>query len=194
MKTEKALGGIILAGLLFKFMHWPFAGPLLVVPFGLLTMAYLIGGFYFFSDNSIKIQNLPLSIVSGFFLSNATMAILYKLMFWPMGDALMELGFTTVPVLLAISIWLKSTTKRTDLSTYYNNMIKRLGVMTILVAVFYFTSSVTLVEIIYSDDPERVRIQTQHILNPENEEYRKEFNEYLDQKHPRSIQQEENGN
>ena len=182
MKTEKVFGGIILVGLIFKFMHLPFAGPLLVVGSGSLTIIYLAGSFYFFCDENIKRQNLAFSIISGFFLSNACMAILYKLMFWPMSGDLIFAGITTVPVILAISFWLKSAAKRTDLTTYYNNMIIRSAVMTVLVAVFYFTSSVTLIKIIHSDDPEWVRLQTQSHLHPENDVYRKEYNEYINKK------------
>lgn len=194
MKTEKAFGGIILVGLIFKLIHWPFSGPLLVIAGAALMMIYLIGSFYFFSDKNIKTQNLLFTIISGFFLSNATMAILYKLMFWPMSDALMVVAVTSIPVLLAIAFFLKSTTTRTDLATYYRNMIVRLGVMTTLVLVFYFTSTVTLIEIIHSDDAEWVRLQTQSHLNPENEAYRNEYNDYVNQKHSRDIQPEENGN
>lgn len=181
MKTEKVFGGIILVGLIFKFMHWPFAGPLLVIGLGTLSMLYLAAGFYFFSDENIKRQNLALSIVSGFALSSACSGILFKLMFWPIGGALI-MAVITVPTILAITFWLKSKTKRTDLTTYYNNMIVRSAVMTVLVAVFYFTSSVSLIKIIHSDDPEWVRLQTQSYLHPENEEYRKEYKEYINKK------------
>ena len=193
MKTEKVLAAITIVGLIFKLMYWPFSGPILVVGLGTLMMLYLIGGFYFFSDTNIKKQNLPLSIISGLFLMNACMAILYKLMFWPFSGPLLMIAVSTIPVILVIAFGLRSATTRTDLTTYYNNMITRLIIISFLVIILFFTSTVTLVKIIHSDDPERVRLQTRSMMNPDNEEYRKEFNEYLDQEYSKDVQPEENG-
>lgn len=193
MKTEKVFGAILLTGLTFRFMHWPFAGPLLVVGIGILGILYLAGSFYFFSDETIKRQNLVLSIISGFFLMNACNGILFKLMFWPFSGPLLMIAATTVPVLLIITFVLRSTAA-TELMTYYNNMIIRLSIISFIATVLFFTPTTTLVKIIHRDDPERVRLQTRSMMNPENEEYSKEFNDYLDQKHSREEQPAQNGN
>ena len=173
MKTEKIFGGIILVGLIFRFVPWSFGGPLLVLGFGILSILYLVGGLLIFADKDIKRQNVALSIVSGFFLMNACIAILYKLMFWPFSGPLLMIAVSTIPVILVIAFGLRSVTMRTDLTVYYNNMIIRLSIISFLVIILFFTSTVTLVKIIHSDDPERVILQTRSMMNPENEEYRK---------------------
>jgi hypothetical protein len=119
------------------------------------------------------------------------MGILFKLMFWPFSAVYLQMGMA-VPILLIVAISLKSSGGEI-LKYYFNNMILRLSIISFLVIMLFFTSSVTLVKIIHSDDPERVRLQTQFMMNPDNEEYKKEFNEYIDKKYSEDVQSEENG-
>lgn len=178
MKTEKALTIVFLIGLLFKFLHWPGTGPLLVISLSTITMLYFPAAFYFFCDQVIKRQNLLLSIVSGLFLSLIPLGILFKIMYWPGGQFYLLIGTVTAPIILAIIYFLKSKTAD-DLKTYYKNMFLRTSILTALTIVFYLTPTSTLIKIQYWDDPELARLKTLHYTNPDNEEYKKLHDEYL---------------
>ena len=53
MKTEKALSIVFIISLIFKLMHWPGAGPLMVLSLLGLGLCYFPFGFYFFSDKNL---------------------------------------------------------------------------------------------------------------------------------------------
>jgi len=178
MRTEKALTIVFLIGLSFKLLHWPGAGPLIVISLSTIAMLYFPAAFYFFCDKVIKRQNLALSIVSGLFLSLIPVGILFKIMYWPGGQVYLLIGIVTAPIILAIIFFLKSKTVD-DLKTYYRNMFLRTSILTALTIIFYLTSTSTLLKVQYWDDPELARLKTLHYTNPDNEEYKKQHDEYL---------------
>ena len=77
MRTETGLTALFLIGIFFKLMHWEGAGVMLTLSLGGLAMVYFPAAFFFFSDKSIKNQNLPLSIIAGFLLSIVPVGILF---------------------------------------------------------------------------------------------------------------------
>ncbi len=183
MKTEKILSIVFIAGILFKLMHWPGGAVLLVLSLMTLAILYFPAAFYFFCDKVTKNQNLPLSVISGFFLSIIPIGILFKVQYWPGGQAYMLVGAVTAPVILAVTYFLKSKAPE-ELSVYYKNMIKRTAILTVLAALFCFTSTSTLIKIQCWDDPEMARLKTQYFTNPENEEYERQYDEYMFKKDP----------
>ncbi|MBL0262286.1 MAG: hypothetical protein IPQ05_00135 [Leptospiraceae bacterium] len=178
MRTEKTLTIIFIVGLLLKLLHWPGAGPLLVISLSTIAMLYFPAAFYFFYDKVIKQQNLALSIVSGLFLSLIPLGILFKIMYWPGGQIYLLVGTVTAPIILAIIYFLKSKTGE-NLKTYYRNMFLRTSILTALTIIFYLTPTSTILKVQYWDDPELARLKTLHYTNPDNEEYKKQHDEYL---------------
>lgn len=178
MRTEKTFAIIFIVGLIFKLLHWPGAGIILVISLSTTSMLYFPAAFYFFCDKIIKRQNLALSIVSGIFLSLIPLGILFKIMYWPGGQLYLLIGTVTAPIILTIIYFLKSRTTE-DLATYYKSMFARTIILTILTIIFYFIPTATLLKIQYWDDQELARLKTLHYTYPDNEEYKKQHDEYL---------------
>jgi len=178
MRTEKLLAVLFLIGLAFRFLHWTGASTLIVISLSTISILYFPAAFYFFCDKVIKRQNLPLSIVSGLFLSLIPLGILYKIMYWQGGHFFLLIGTVTVPIFLAITYLLKSKTKD-DLKTYYKNLILRTGILTALTILFYLTPTSTLLKVQYWDDPELARLKISYFANPDNMEHKKQLDEYI---------------
>ena len=69
MKTEKTFIGIFLLALILKFNNIPGSSVLLILSLGVISILYLPLAFYFFSDKSLKNQNIVLSITGGMALA-----------------------------------------------------------------------------------------------------------------------------
>jgi hypothetical protein len=78
MRTEKILSAIFLLGLVLKFLNIPAAGMILMLSLMGIGILYFPAAYYFFSDKVIKRQNIPLTIVSGLFLSLIPIGILFS--------------------------------------------------------------------------------------------------------------------
>ncbi len=178
MKTEKVVACIFLGGLVFKLMHWPGGGPLIVLSLTVLFIFYFAFAFYFFCDKQIKRQNLALSIISGIFLSTVPIGLMFKFQYWPGAQVMLLPGLFTTPIFLIIILFLQKKSAE-DLIVYYKNMFARTLVLSILSIVMYFTPISTLVKIQYSDNPEFVKIATNHYENPYDKDYTRQYNEYL---------------
>lgn len=178
MRTEKGLAIAFLVGLLFKYLHWPGGGLILVISLSTIAMLYCPGAFYFFSDKAIKKQNLALSIISGFFLATIPIGVLFKLQYWPGAQVNLLVGTVAAPIILGVTLFLKSKAAD-DLKTYYKNMTIRTVILTTLTVLLYMTPTSTLLKMQYWDDPELARLKTLHYTHPENEEYRRQHDEYV---------------
>jgi hypothetical protein len=178
MRSEKVAAAVFLVGVLFKLMHWPGAGPLIVVSLSIIAVFYFPLAFYFFCDKKIKHQNLPLSIVSGFFLSLIPIGIAFKLQYWPGAQVYTMLGMITSPIILLVTYFLKKRSSE-ELSVYYENMIKRTSILMVLTTILYFTPASTLIKIQHWDDPELARIKIQYFAHPDNEEFKHQYYDYI---------------
>lgn len=136
MKTEKIVLVIFLIAVVLKFFHIPGGGLLSVLSLLPLSFCYCFLGFYFFCDKTIKQQNLLFSIISGIFLSLVPIGILFKIQWWTGGYYYLVVSIITTPVIFFISYYLKG--KETgELAKYYNNMVNRSLILTILSVFFY---------------------------------------------------------
>jgi hypothetical protein len=178
MKTEKVFAIIFLIGLLFKIMHWPFAGPILVISLGSIGVLYFPLAFYFFSDKEFKRQNLFLSVVLGLFLSFVPVGILFKVLYWPGAQLYLLVGSVTAPV-IAVLTYLSLSKATDELNTYYRNIFLRSAILAALAILFYATPTATLLKIQHRDNPELARLKTLSYENRDNEEYRKQLKDYL---------------
>ena len=178
MRTEKGLAITFLIGILFKLMHWPGASLILVLSLSTLAIIYFPGAFYFFCDKVIKKSNLALSIISGLLLSIIPIGILFKLQYWPGAGLYLLIGSVAAPIILILTLVLKSKAAD-ELKTYYKNMTLRAVVLAAFSLILYLTPTATLVHLQYREDPEMARLKAQFYTHPENEEYRKQHDEYL---------------
>lgn len=176
MKTEKTLAGIFLIALTLRLLNASGGTLLLILSLLTISMLYFWVGFYFFSDKTIKQQNLSFSIVGGIFLAFVPIGLLFKILFWP--GALTTLGFGLIATLVLLIICITTMNKKEELKKYYNNYLMRLSFWFIIGVIFYITPPSTLIKIQYREDPEFVRLKTKVIENPDNLEYFNEWENY----------------
>jgi hypothetical protein len=159
----------------------PGGGILIVLSLSVLAILYFPLAFYFFSDKTIKAQNLPLSIISGFFLSLAPIGIMFKLQFWPSYSMLLIAAFMFSIVFAFIGYFYKKESAD-NLVIYYRQFFSRAITLTILTGFFYFTPMQTLIKIQEWRDPHFARLKIQAYENPDNERYQQELMDYWDKR------------
>ena len=121
MKTERVLVCLFVIAYVMKFLHMGEAGLFMVLITGVLSVIYLFGSFYFFSDESIKRQNRTFSVIAGVLLAMVPQTILQKVQYWP--DAQWYLGMGIVLSLLVFIIAYLLRNKKEELKQYYRNML-----------------------------------------------------------------------
>lgn len=189
MKIEKTFVVLAIIGVIFKLLDWPGSGIFMIISLTFLSMLYFPGAFYFFADKSMKRQNTPLSIVAGLVLSITTIGMLFRFMYWPGGAPILFIGLVGIPFVLGGILFLKSKAPE-ELATYYRNMVTRTSVLLILASVFYFTPTETLVKVQYWHDQELARLKALHYLNPNNEAYRRQHDEYVSKKYNTQMEED----
>lgn len=177
MRTELGLALFFLVGLVFKFLHLPGAGIITVLSLQILALVYAFGGAYFFKDSKTSASNLALSVISGICLAIAVTGILFKLQYWP-GAVILLVGMIASIAALVATLVAKSKAEE-EMHTYYKHMTIRTVVVASLTTLLYFTPNQALISAQHWDDPERARLKTQCINNPENEEYQLVYDQYL---------------
>jgi hypothetical protein len=122
MRTEKVIALLFLIGIVFRIVHWEGGGFFATIAALTMSMMYLAGGFYFFSNKNLRRQHLGVSILAGLLLSVAPLGILFKIQYWE-GAGVMILTSVTVTILfLIIALVLRSQTEE-ELRRYYGNML-----------------------------------------------------------------------
>ncbi len=111
--TMKITGTISLAtlamGTLFKIMHWPGAGPMLLFGFALLCLVFFPAAIYI-SNSEGKTKSLPVLNFSLLIGGTSFMAgILFKVMHWPGSGTLLLTGWAVLlgiflPILLYVKL------------------------------------------------------------------------------------------
>lgn len=177
MKTEKALSIVFIFSLLFKLMHWPGAGPLMILSLLGLAFCYFPFGFYFFSYKNFKTQNIGISIVFGWLLSVSIIGILFKLMYWPGSGPMLIVGATTAFMLAGVAVILFA--RSTDLlKNYYKNLLIRTVVLLVISLVCLLIPNSVFINHYYSNEPELKELYLKQQENPQDESIQKEIEEY----------------
>ncbi|UGS19788.1 hypothetical protein [Flavobacterium cyclinae] len=191
MKTEKTLSLIFILSLIFKLMHWPGAGPLMIISLLGLAFCYFPFGFYFFSDKNFKTQNIGISIVFGWMLSISIIGILFKLMFWPGAAPMLIVGATTSFILAGVAVILFA--KSTDLlKNYYKNLLIRTVVFLVLSVGCLILPNSVIINHYYSTQPELKELYLRQQENPQDESIQKEIEEYHAKQYERETGKRKN--
>jgi len=187
MKTEKVLLALFIISLIFKLMHWPGAGPIMILSLLILALCYFPFGFYFFSDKNLKTQKIGISLVFGWLLSICIIGILFKLMYWPGSSPMLLIGtLTVVPLIgVAILLYVKSTE---ILKNYYKNLLIRTSVLFLLSLLCFLLPNSVLINHYYANEPELKELYLKQQENPEDETVQKEIQAYKDKQY-----EQENG-
>lgn len=153
MKTEKTLAIIFLIGLLLKLCGVPGAAILMVLTSFITSMLYFPMAFYFFSDRTLKTQNIALSIVGGMALALIPIGILFKIMFWPGAIIGMLISIPVTFILLVVTFFLYKSSGP-ELHTYYKNYLTRITFWLAMAFIFSFMSRRQLLQIQHHDNNE----------------------------------------
>ncbi|NUY82443.1 hypothetical protein HUK80_16170 [Flavobacterium sp. MAH-1] len=143
MKTETTFASLSLLGILLRIAHIPGSSLLLILALGCLGLIYFPFSFYFFPANGLKNQKIGLSLGSGFFLSNLVLGILFSLMHWPGGIALIFLAFIPLAILLFVTLNRQKSNKDENLILYYKNLVMRIVVVLAVAVLVYLTMKLT---------------------------------------------------
>lgn len=137
MKTEKSLAILFLIGLIFKLLHLQGAHLILLISLMSLAIIYFPGGFYFFSDKTIKRSNVGLSVIAGLFFSIIAIGMLFKLFKWPYSEIYLLAGMIAGGLLIPLIFFLKSKAVE-ELKSYYSTMLIRSLILSPAAVLFYF--------------------------------------------------------
>jgi hypothetical protein len=182
MKSKPTAEIIILpffvVGLLFKMLHWPFAGMLIVLSLGALATYYMYA-FLLFKKSGPGISN-GLKIFTGIASSILVVGILFKFQFWPGGRFFLFVGIITAVVVL---IWLRNTAAiNAGVSSFAFQTKRRLSVLLLVAAVLYLLPSEKLFQITHLEDAEFARWRIKYFENPHDSEISKGYHKYINQR------------
>ncbi|MCU0353050.1 MAG: hypothetical protein MUD08_04810 [Cytophagales bacterium] len=153
MRTEKIIVVLFVLVLVLRVFDIPGTSALLILLLSTLSILYFAGAFYFFRDRHTKKQNMPISVVSGVFLSIVPIGVVFKLLYWSGAQVYLLVGSFTAAA-FAVVCFLARRKASEELSGYYSNMIARTVVLFTVSVLLYFTSTATLIKIQYWRDPE----------------------------------------
>ena len=170
MKTEKTSIILFLIGVTTMLFDIPGHSILLIISSALISILYFPTAFYFFSDKTLKTQNIALSIVGGIILAMAPLGCLFKLMHWPGAQVQLTGIIILIPILLAVTFILRKKSNE-ELKEYYKNYIVRIVFWLAICLVLYTLPKTTLIKIQHHGDPELARLKIQAFENPDNIEY-----------------------
>ncbi len=159
-------------------MHVVGGMPIMIIGISTLGMLYFGFSFYFFSEKKLANQNIALTIPSGIIFSITLFGILYKLQYWP-GHGYYNLffGFIACPGILVATYFLEKNSVD-DMAVYYKRMMRRAIAFSLLSAVFFFTSSETILKI-QCRDPVMAHLKYMAYFYGENPENIKNLDKYV---------------
>ncbi len=170
MRTEKVMTSIFILAIVAKLFNIPGHSILLILSSVTISILYFPLAFYFFSDKSLKNQNIAFSIIGGMALAIIPNGILFKVMFWPGAQIQLVFSFILTLILFVITLILKRNCKE-DLKAYYKNYLTRIVFWLILGVTFFLVSNSTLINMQHHNDPELARLKIRAFENPSNIEY-----------------------
>lgn len=185
LKRVEIISGFVLGmGLVFKYaLQWPFASPMLVVGIGSLAVVYAVGGGVLLKSDTLENENKLLINATGILLAVGLIGVLFKLMFWPNAMNMLIVASVVLPFAIGVAIWLKNNQNNSEEGTYRKLLVRSVIVYTVVVAL-YFTPISTIIAFQHRGDDEMIRLKTQSYEHPENEEYRRQLNDYWNLKNP----------
>lgn len=180
MKTEKTFAVIFIIGLCTYFFNVPGSDLILIFSLFLLALFYFPMGFYFFSDKTLKQQNITLSILGGIVLFLGPVSVLFKLMHWPGQVVSLMIAPALITILLAITFILNGK-RPPELERYYKNYLARIIFWLSLSYIFYLIPGAALVKLRYHSDPERTKLELNVLQDPDNAAYEYALEKYCRQ-------------
>ncbi len=162
-KFEIACLGLILMGLFFKRMHWPYNGEIMTLGAVLLSMLYFNFSFAFLNQikfrNILKqesykgISNLRINgaIATGFVFSFITIYSLFKLMLWSYAQIALEISIKLFAILVVVLLGFHFVKNR---SFFLKMNYIRFISIGIIGTTLCFVTNDQLIDLYYGSDPE----------------------------------------
>ncbi|MDZ4664533.1 MAG: hypothetical protein SGJ15_06630 [Bacteroidota bacterium] len=123
-----------------------------------LSLLYFPFSFYFFSDKSLKRQNIVFSIVGGMVLSNACFGIIFKIMRWQYTNIASVFSLVGIAILIVV-YFIISQKAHEEFKIYYHNYKTRLIYWSTLSIAFFFLNSKNILQIEHRNDKKMLDIE-----------------------------------
>ena len=138
MKISGVIAPIVLAfGTLFKIMHWPAAGILILIGFVVLSFIFLPSAIYVSYkevSNRTKKWTHFVGFFGTFFLS---LSFLCKIMHWPGANILILLGIGLISLVFLPMIMINKLKDKSNTTPAYVFILAILGLILYVVAIFF---------------------------------------------------------
>ena len=178
--VEKVLVVFAFIGIVMQLFNIP--GGHLLVMFGLAALSafYLLFTWLLIRDTISRRNYLVLALPLGIVLANASIAILYKLQFWPGRSQLLMMGIVLIVPLIFITriIYLRNKISNEEKANAFNKAAQRLIPFFFVTATLFIIPDRDIIGFMYRDDPERARLYTRAVDDPFNEQYQNDLVEY----------------
>lgn len=179
---EKILIALALLALIFKFMHWPGGGMLLVLSFGALGVLYFPLGFMLLRPAGDQSFRFPF-FLAGWSFSLPVIGLLFKFQYWPGASFMLLTGVIFSIILFAVGIFdLQSSGKHLEKEAAIP-LLYRAVIYISLALFFYITPSSSLVKIQYRDQPEYAKLFIRVIGNPSDLQAQEELEKLREERH-----------
>ena len=179
MKTELSLWSVVLCGLVMRIFNVSANAVVLLIALMGLSLLYLFGSFYFLKTD--RQQNSMLSIFSGIALSIVSIALLFKVLFWPGAYMMSIVAFAGLLVAFIIAVILNGMPKASDKKLYYRRMIWRLGIASVMALCLLIIPTDALIRFHYRGDPERAEWEVRLNQTPKSMDDERRLNQEYDE-------------
>ncbi|HRH68732.1 MAG TPA: penicillin-binding transpeptidase domain-containing protein [Flavobacteriales bacterium] len=164
-RAEQFFIGLFITAVLFRVMHWPMSGMLMILSTSLLSILYFPLAALWFGDPERRDQVLWLSVAGGFALSMQLMGILFAFQRWPLALSFLRIGTVLCITIVVLGLLVRS--KKPALAAYFRALLIRAGSIGVLGALLlYLHSGATPVQIGHDIRPE-VAQGPSTVLRPE---------------------------
>lgn len=127
---------ILLAAFVFKFMHWPYTGILLVLGCSLYALSQYPFR-YIFGANKYSVWRSFIGKVAGFSYSILAIGVLFNLMHWPFGGSMLMAACAGCAVTSILLVVHKNTLQEEEPGYYIKSVIKSVGFTLLSLAYMY---------------------------------------------------------
>jgi hypothetical protein len=170
---EKVFIILAVIGLFVRVMMWQGGELFLTVSLPSLAVLYLLMSWAVFKHQEHG-HHLFLSFLSGVSFSVIYIGILFKLMIWRGGNAILISGLS---MMILFKVWgmVLERKKAATMGKYFKTLFIRYYIKFSIALIILFVPYKVIVSIYHRDDPEYVRLFIQYFDEPKNMKYRAEF-------------------
>jgi len=164
--AERAVWSVALAGILFRLLHWPMAGLLLVLGLSTAAILYFPLGWLLLGRPTRRDQLIPLSVLTGLVLSALCIGILFRLQLWPLAIAQLYLRIGLLGAVAVLVAILTLHSRNPGIEHYFKGLRHRLLLIGMPALLLHFTPPGRIIPALYPDDPAKAELLIRLQENP----------------------------